>query len=47
MNLRFLIQKLVKFWRDKRGENWTRRQKREEKITEESAHSRSAAGVRG
>jgi len=46
MSLRFLIQELVKFWRDKRGENWTRRQKGEEKITEESAHSRSAAGVR-
>ncbi len=35
MSLRFLIQELVKFWRDKRGENWTRRQKGEEKITEE------------
>ena len=31
---------LVKFWRDKGGENWTRRQKGEEKITEESNQQR-------
>ena len=42
-----LIQELVKFWKDKRGENWTRRQIRERKITEESVLSRSdTAGVR-
>jgi len=39
-----LIQELVKFWKDKRGEYWTRRQIKE---AEKSAHSHSdAAGVR-
>jgi len=39
-----LIQELVKFWKDKRGEYWTRRQIKE---AEEGARSHSdAAGVR-
>ena len=39
-----LIQELVKFWKDKGSEYWTRRQKEGKNRTEESDHM---AGVRG